>query len=314
MLGLRTIALAGLVTTGMASAAAAADLSFPPLPAAPILEPAPEAFSGFYLRGDIAVGQINGRSEIIDTNPFVTPARVRGFNDDFGSHVAGGVGAGFQFNSWLRADITGEYRTKASLSVQDKYCESADPVFNIAGRPCAAGRPAGSFDGVNAYRGNIASWVFLVNGYVDLGTWHGLTPFIGGGVGFSHNRISGLTDQGSRLEYITDPVSGLVTGGPFTPTGPTFLSSRERTEFAWALMAGLAYDVLPNAKLEIGYRYLNLGSIQSGTAGCGAACTSSLRIREIDSHEVRFGMRWMLGGHQQVAAAEPLPPRIVKKY
>lgn len=30
----------------------------------------------------------------------------------------------------------------------------------------------------------------MLNGYIDLGTWHNLTPFVGAGVGFTRNTIN----------------------------------------------------------------------------------------------------------------------------
>ena len=51
--------------------------------------------------------------------------------------------------------------------------------------------------------------------------------------------------------------------------------------FAWALMAGAAYDIYDHTKLEIGYRYLNLGRIS------GVSTT-------LNSQEVRAGIRYMI--------------------
>ena len=44
---------------------------------------------------------------------------------------------------------------------------------------------------------------------------------------------------------------------------PVVISPMERstTNFAWALMAGLDFNVTQNLKLELGYRYLNMGKI-----------------------------------------------------
>ena len=46
------------------------------------------------------------------------------------------------------------------------------------------------------YRGNIASYVTMFNGYADLGTWYGVTPYVGAGVGFAYNKLFGMTDTG----------------------------------------------------------------------------------------------------------------------
>ena len=45
---------------------------------------------------------------------------------------------------------------------------------------------------LDIYNGSKSEWTFLLNGYVDLGTWSHITPFIGAGVGTSRNTISNL--------------------------------------------------------------------------------------------------------------------------
>ena len=94
------------------------------------------------------------------------------------------LGVGYQFNNWLRFDVTGEYRGGSQF--QSLY------VLNDAGNT-GTGNPTQLAD---FYRGNISSWVGLVNGYVDLGTWWGITPYVGAGVGLASNTLSGMTDQG----------------------------------------------------------------------------------------------------------------------
>ena len=79
----------------------------------------------------------------------------------------------------------------------------------------------------------------MANGYFDLGTWYCITPFVGGGVGIAAHKFAGLTDSG---------------GGVATDATPT--------NFAWAVMAGLALNVTPNLKIELGYRYLDMGNYQ----------------------------------------------------
>jgi opacity protein-like surface antigen len=39
--------------------------------------------------------------------------------------------------------------------------------------------------------------------------------------------------------------------------------------FAWALMAGVAYDLTTHAKLDLGYHYLNLGQGDGRVIGLG---------------------------------------------
>src|SRR5687767_12186159 len=91
----RICVLAGAVVLA-ASAANAADM-----PAAQ-----PIAVGAWYLRGDIGItNQQLGRIENRLLPPF---AQI--VNSEFDSSVLFGLGAGYQFNPWLRLDVTGEYR------------------------------------------------------------------------------------------------------------------------------------------------------------------------------------------------------------
>jgi opacity protein-like surface antigen len=110
-----------------------------------------------------------------------------------------GLGVGYQFNSWLRGDATIDYQFASRFSAGDN--------------PIVAGARMWS------------SSAFL-NGYVDLGTWWGVTPYVGAGVGAAYNVLG---DEG-------------------------------RWNFAWAGMVGAAYHLSPNLSVDFGYRYADLGS------------------------------------------------------
>src|SRR3982074_3829018 len=110
----RTLAAAIAAVLLAMPAARAADL--PPL--APQFHPVVE-FSGWYLRGN--VGMTNQQVKSLDLVPF--PAAFA--NDklstpflSFDSSPFFGMGVGYQFNQWLRADVTGEYRSKAHFHGQ----------------------------------------------------------------------------------------------------------------------------------------------------------------------------------------------------
>ncbi len=160
------------------------------------------------------------------------------------------------------------------------------------------------------YRASISSLVGLVNGYVDLGTWYGITPYVGAGVGLARNTLSGMTDQG----LVT--ICAVATG----PSGGYF-SDGSKTNFAWALMAGLDFNVTQNLKLELGYRYLDVGKFGSGASNClngtgagtGFACAVNYVSSKNDlaSNDFRLGLRWMIG--EEPTYAPPEAP-LVRKY
>ena len=92
----------------------------------------------------------------------------------------------------------------------------------------------------------------MFNGYVDLGTWSGITPYVGAGVGFAYNKLFGFTDTGYAY-----------SDGVQSPTGG-YSDDGGKWNFAWGLMAGLSFDVTQNLKLDLGYRYLDYGKFTSG--------------------------------------------------
>jgi opacity protein-like surface antigen len=295
---LKTLALAGAVFAGATAVASAADLGHPPigLPPPPMAAPIAEA-SGWYLRGDIGLGALNsGRYNYSDNPPGVI------FTDKHhGAQLFGGIGAGYQFNSWLRFDVTGEYRNAAKFGVRDTYSFNCSTVL----------QPNCVNVGQNDVRSKISSMVFLANAYLDLGTWAGLTPFIGAGIGMTQNRTSGGTDKGSNFSYNS------LLGTPYAGFGTTTatIANGTKSNVAYALMAGVSADVSQNLKLEAAYRYLNLGKYQTGTFGCGG-CNYTLQGRDLDAHEFKVGLRWMLGGTSYAPApmAYPVEPRVIKKF
>lgn len=277
-----------VASVGAPCLAAAADL-LPPAP--PLPEPAVDFAGGWYLRGDVGASVYTApRYSATDGNNtvFFNEAQTGGF--------FAGAGVGYQFNSFLRADVTGEYRsTQLRLG---SYFDFGTGNGDVTGR------------NFNLTNGNYNSAVVLANGYFDLGTWYGITPFVGGGVGVAFNYFQGFTDSG-----ITNFVS------PYTynqPTSPGYFKSKSTESFAWALHAGLAYDVTPNFKVELAYRYLNLGHGQTGSLTCldvsSPACTTVLKARDLEAHDIKIGLRYLLGAPVMAALPPLMPEPLVRKY
>jgi opacity protein-like surface antigen len=198
-----------------------------------------------------------------------------------------GFGVGYAWNNWLRVDVTGEYRTKSKFKVIGSYTEF-----------CPNGR---CFD---MYDGNHSSVLVLANAYVDLGTWWCVTPFIGAGIGTAYNKVSGLTDIG----FISDGTTGFG------------YNSSEFTKWntAWALHAGLSYNVSSNFKVEFAYRYVDFGTIQTPIVDCASAgCSGSggprayYTLKDFNSSDFKVGMRWMLQPDSVAAPAYAPAPAYV---
>jgi opacity protein-like surface antigen len=75
---------------------------------------------------------------------------------------------------------------------------------------------------------------------------------------------------------------------------------------AWAIHAGLSYAVSENLKLELAYRYLNMGNVQ-GPINCTGGCNpDSYRWHNLSAQDVMIGFRWMFNG--PTFAGPPPPP------
>src|SRR3984957_8535235 len=193
----------------LSSMAFAADLAIapPPMSYAP-----PVDFGGWYLRGDI--GTTNQRLKSLD-NPDPNAVLFTQVGMGFDSSMLFDLGVGYQFNNWLRADITGQWRGRANFhgsQFTDAFAGSAL---------------------VDNYTASKSEAVLMAHGYIDLGTWWCVTPFIGAGIGTSRVSIGNFTDTG-------DFINGGVQNHSFDYAGQA-----SQWNFAWALHAGLAYKWSP---------------------------------------------------------------------
>lgn len=232
------------------------------------IPPPPVASSRtWYLRGTIGMKNPEPGSIFIN-EPSWSDHTVH--HMDIKSTALFGFGIGVEANRWLRFDITGEYRGKQHFVAHDSY----DNGGGCPGPGC----------GTNDYSANLKSWLGLANAYIDLGTWRGITPYVGGGVGMASIEVMGFKD--------INPVQGAMFIAD---------SNKTTTNFAWALYAGLAMDVTPQWTLDFGYRYTDLGSVKTGTVSDAIGVSpsySGMEIRDIVSHDLLFTARYRLGSHE----------------
>lgn len=261
----------------ISSMAFAADMPIaaPPPMYAP---PAPPAdFGGWYLRGDVGFSNQSVKSIRSTNDALYTP--LLSYNQTSGVDTGGifDLGVGYRFNNWFRADVIGQYRGKSNVHGLD-----------VTTFPTGGGAVGSGYDSYNASK---SEWLFLANAYVDLGTWWCVTPFVGAGVGASRVTISNFTDSGINSLYSA--------------------SAASQWNFAWAAHAGLAYKVSPNLVLELAYSYVDLGDGITGPAYAfdGSGGGHPFKIKDITSHDLKFGMRWEL---DTPPAYVPPPPLVTK--
>ena len=278
MLGqrLKIAALAALTMLIAGVSAQAADYSQPyqPPPQPVIIQQAPheELGNNWYLRGQIGVGMVG--SDTIQYQPSSSNAGTDFAMEttSLGDSVFIGGGIGYEWNNWLRFDVTGEYRSKASIDAFGSYTTA-----------CPGGGTC-----IDTYTGSLKSWVFLANAYVDLGTWYCFTPFLGAGVGGAYNQLVDFNDVN-------------VTTG----TGRGIGQNSGDWNFAWALYAGVAYNVSKSLKIDLSYRYLDYGSASTSIDCVGGCSPDSYKIDNLHSHDFMLGLRWTC------CDLAPPPPRYV---
>jgi len=228
----------------------AADL-LPPAPALDRADEIVEIGTGWYLRGD--VGYVNY------TKPkdlgFGLAASQPLDGERLEQAVSIGAGVGYAFTNGLRADVTVDHRFGAQIS---------------------GTRPIGTY--ANGYvrdQADFESTSALLNGYVDFGTFAGITPYVGAGIGVAGNRLTNI----SREAY----VAGL-------PAGSAVLQPHTTYNLAWALMAGTAVNLGSGFALDLGYRYIHLGDARTKIDGPGDGISTDA----IRAHEFRVGARYMI--------------------
>jgi opacity protein-like surface antigen len=273
---LKMVLIAGCALSGFATSALAADLDQPVfVEQAPDYQPV-EIGNGWYIRGD--VGYAASHSGSSDTYRVFVPATATYSTDNFltsssDADFSVGVGAGYQFNDWFRMDGTVERFAGSFTGTTDGECPGA------AGTTCRTNDTQ-----------DYTAYQLMANAYVDLGTYVGVTPYLGAGIGFTGVNYGTLTNA-----YYCVPGAVACPAGPIAPETHDGASDWRLT---YSAMAGIAYNVSKNVKLDLGYRYSKIAggdqfgfdqpSITAGATGVQAEDNG------FDRHEIKAGVRYSL--------------------
>lgn len=267
---MKRLALAFIAVSVIAAAggrASAADLGTR-APQAPLAPPilAEDFSSGWYVRGDFIASFYRRAALGLADTAYVGPGRWVDLNDTrAATGFGGGIGLGFKYKS-VRIDATLDIRAPARFS--GMVPPGGD--WSYAGPLPVPAR---------SDRFGVASQTALINAYVDLGTFGPVTPYIGAGIGVARLSASG---------YGSTPVPAAAALGEQAVTPD--LARTTKWNLAVAAMAGVTVDITPQAKLDLGYRYIHMGSLRfADTAG------GTYRAGPVAAHEFRIGLRYMFG-------------------
>lgn len=271
-------ALAGLALSGPAQAA---DLFGAEPPASLPMSQAPTAIeigSNWYLRGDLGASFQDGPTASVSpalatsAGAPAIPVATTVWGGGTTTNFTGGLGFGYRFSDYLRFDATWDYSGGPGVN------RSAS--FGCGGEATALGLDVpvlcnGSF----SLRQHANT--FLANAYVDLGSWNGVTPYLGSGVGL------GVELMQARFAY-----SQSVVGPPVDVVSSWSGGINSTTAYgvAWALMAGLSYQLTPSVVIDLGYRYLNDGRTRTFL---DPVTGTTLRQSNV-SQQVRIGVRYLI--------------------
>lgn len=236
-----------------------------------------EVGNGWYLRGDIGYSFGAEANSAVNYRVFAagvyTPAAFTTSN--FDDNYVWGIGFGYQFNSWLRADAT---------------LEGQDNDFNglaAVAVPCAGGVAGDTCS--TSFSSNVTTYSILANLYGDLGTYAGFTPYVGAGAGLSRVQWGGVTSVqncvGAGCPAIPAPVTSTHSG-------------IQEWRFTYGLMAGVAYDLSRNMKIDLSYKFRHITGGNMFNFDTASAIAGAVGVQGADDgfrqHEVKVGVRYSL--------------------
>ena len=124
---------------------------------------------------------------------------------------------------------------------------------------------------------NLTTYTAMFNVYKDFGNYSGFMPYIGAGIGIAIHDMDNVQIQHNSVGYV--------------------LVGDSETDFAWSLTTGFGYDLGRNFILDVGYRYINMGTASSGQAIiAGTTGDPELKLEDIEAHELKVGVRYTFGG------------------
>ncbi len=262
---------AGLMATGTARAADGDLLDAPEI----TISPRTTADSRLYLRGDIGYAPWRDQGDpFYRTFDGADYEHVPFDSTRFDKPVSATAGIGYRFTDIFRADVTAE------------YFEGRFDGSSLTADPCA-GEGAGTSCAFS-HSGNFSALGLMANGYVDLATVAGFTPYLGAGIGTT------------RIDWKTVHESSACVaggGGCSGAAGGASYQGRDSWRFTYALMAGVSYDVTDRLKFDLGYRYSHIsgGDIFGfGAEALVGATGAKGRDDGLSRHEIRAGLRFAL--------------------
>jgi opacity protein-like surface antigen len=171
---------------------------------------------------------------------------------------------GYRFGNGFRAALAVDY---LHANADGRYTENnivTVPCGTLAAQPCLG----------PAVDGSLNSWSGFAMAYYDIDVGNNLHPYVGGGLGVLRTGLDAETT--ARLNSGTTSTFDIVDD--------------HDTEFAYRLTAGVAYDISPTTKFDVGYTFTRSG--RYAMDGRGSAIPSFEFDGRTKTHAVTAGMRF----------------------
>ena len=131
-------------------------------------------------------------------------------------------------------------------------------------------------------KADIKTQSIFINGFYDFESFaiinSSVTPYIGGGIGISRNKMGVVTEVTSENEV-------------------AYLDGNKVSQFSYKLAAGTLVSLTESLSLDINYQYVDLGSFKSGlgyvaSGGATGNLTEALNGGEIKTQELMVGLQY----------------------
>lgn len=240
-----------------------------------------------YVRGDVGgvvSGDPDGRWDV-SNEVFLGDANVNGIidadevDDVF---VGDAITSATLENTWLlevgAGCGSGSQGFRGEVSIGFRGTRDFDGVPTIY-EGTLVGQPVGTTPGDidDPIHTSIKSHTMMANLYYDFGLIRGFVPYVGAGIGAAYHKVDEV--------YFTE-----------NPALVNRIEENQNLTFAWSLMAGVGYQLSPNAILDLGYRYIDMGHARSGRVDSAGFANPAVRLDDLTAHEFKVGMRYHFGG------------------
>lgn len=251
---------------------------------------ASESFgSGWYLRGDLGYASLNlskveKQVSYIDSGTGdVVYSGDNFFSADLDSSWSISGGLGYQVSSFLRVDAIlkhiaqVDFKGDSSTSGSGYLCDLIDGQSDDDGDTCTSVDTA-----------KFSATLGMANAYLDLGSFAGFTPYVGGGIGGAYVHWSDMNND-TRCDNTGSNCTS-TAGLSYENEFDGVHGNKSGWRFAYAAHAGASYQLTSNMKFDAGYSFTNIsGGDMFGFASGGGV---QGRHGDIKVHEVKAGIRY----------------------